>query len=106
MTSQKLNLIKAVSWSFKQPPANLPPGTPEFLKDYLTLTNGMGKYKGEPVCIHVDESIKPVAQPHHCILFHVRKQVEEKLRQLESDGIIECADGPTFEQLGPDLFDS
>ena len=36
-----------------------------------------------------------MAQPHHHIPFHVRKQVEEKLRQLESDDIIERAEGPT-----------
>lgn len=94
MTSQKLNLIKAVN-TVGQPPADLPPNAPDFLKDFPSLTNGMGKYKGESVRIHVDESIKPVAQPHRRIPFHVRKQVEEKLRQLESDDIIERADGPT-----------
>ena len=55
----------------------------------------MGKYKGESVRIHVDESIMPVALLHRRIPFHVRKQVEEKLRQLECDGIIEHAEGPT-----------
>ena len=55
----------------------------------------MGEYKGEPVRIHVDESIKPVAQPHRRIPFHVRKQVEENLRQLGNDSIIERAEGPT-----------
>ena len=94
MTSQKLNLIKAVS-TIGQPPVNLPPGAPDFLKDFPSLTNGMGEYKGEPVRIHVDESIKPVAQPHRRIPFHVRKQVEENLRQLGNDSIIERAEGPT-----------
>ena len=55
----------------------------------------MGEYKGEPVRIHIDESMKPVTQPHRCITFHVRKQVEDKLRQLEGDDIIERVDGPT-----------
>ena len=64
----------------EQPPVNLPPGAPDFLKDFPSLTSGMGEYKGEPVRIHVDESIKPVAQPHRRIPFHIRKQVEEKLR--------------------------
>ena len=36
-----------------------------------------------------------MAQPHHCIPFHVKNQIEEKLRQRESDGIIERADDPT-----------
>ena len=55
MASEKLNLIKAVS-TVEQPPVNLPPDTPNFLKDYPSLANGMGKYKGEPIRIHVDES--------------------------------------------------
>ena len=45
--------------------------------------------------IHIDESVKPVAQPHRRIPFHVRKQVEEKLDQLMKDDIIERAEGPT-----------
>ena len=36
MTSQKLNLIKAVS-TVDQPPADLPPGAPGFLKDFPSL---------------------------------------------------------------------
>ena len=55
----------------------------------------MGEYKGEPARIHVDESVRPVAQPHRRIPFHVRKQVEDKLRQLENEDIIERAEGPT-----------
>ena len=55
----------------------------------------MGEFKGEPVRIHIDESVRPVAQPHRRIPFHVRKQVEDKLRQLENEDIIERAEGPT-----------
>ena len=46
------------------------------------------------VRIHVDESIKPVAQPHRRIPFHVRKQVEVKLRPHESEEITDSAEGP------------
>ena len=45
----------------------------------MVLLNGMGEYKGEPVRIHVNESVRPVAQPYCRILFHMRKQVECKL---------------------------
>ena len=86
--SQKLNIIKAVC-TVEQPPANLPPGVPDFLKDFPRLLNGMGEYKGEPVRIHKDESVRPVAQPHRRIPFHVRKQVEDKLKELENEDIIE-----------------
>ena len=53
-TSQKLNLIKAVS-VINQPDTRLPPNAPEFLKHYSSLMNTMGECKGTPVRIHVDE---------------------------------------------------
>ena len=56
----------------------------------------MGEYKGTPVHIHVDESVKPVALPYCHIPFHVRKQAERKLKQFESEGIIERAQDPTL----------
>ena len=59
-TSQKLNLIKAVSM-VEHSPVNLPPGAPDFLKDFPGLTSGIGEYKGEPVRIHVDNLSN---QPH------------------------------------------
>ena len=79
-----LNLTKAVS-IVEQPPANLPPGVPDVLKDIPRLLNGMGEYKGETVRLHENESVRPVAQPHRRITVHVRKQVEGKLGQLEND---------------------
>ena len=36
-----------------------------------------------------------MAQPHRRIPFHVRKQVEDKLKELENEDIIERAEGPT-----------
>ena len=92
--SQKLHLIKAIN-AINKSEASVPINVPIFLKDFPELTQGMGEYKGEPVHIHVHESIKPVALPHRRIPFHVRKQVEKKLQQLESEGIIEPAEGPT-----------
>ena len=42
ITSQKLNLIKAIS-TVEQPPATLPPGVPDFLQDFPRLRNDMGE---------------------------------------------------------------
>ena len=86
--SQRLKLIQV---------ANTVEGTtiPELLHTFSEVTTEMGEYKGEPVKIHINESIKPVAQPNRRIPFHVRKQVEEKLDQLQKDDIIERAEGPT-----------
>ena len=77
------------------PLAYLPPGDPDSLRDFPNLVNGMGEYKGETVRIHADEFITPVAQPHRRIPFYARKQVEEKLMQLESDGVIARAEDST-----------
>ena len=68
-----LNLINAPS-IVKQPPANLPPGVSDFLKAFPHLLNGMGEYKGKPVRIQVDESARPMAQPHRRIPFHVKNK--------------------------------
>ncbi|XP_068684612.1 uncharacterized protein [Montipora foliosa] len=80
-TSQALNLIKAVRTV--EPFVSLPPDAPDFLKEFPNVTSGMGKYKGEPARIHVNESVKLMAQPHRQVPFHVRKQVEAKLKQLK-----------------------
>ena len=87
-TSQRLKLIQVTN-------AVEETEIPEILKEFSELTSGIGEYKGAPVKIHIDESVKPVAQPHRRIPFHVRKQVEEKLDQLMEDDIIERAEGPT-----------
>ena len=87
-TSQRLKLIQVTN-------AVEETEIPEILKEFSELASGIGEYKGAPVKIHIDESVKPVAQPHRRIPFHVRKQVEEKLDQLMEDDIIERAEGPT-----------
>jgi hypothetical protein len=59
------------------------------------LFNGVGKLKDHKVKLHIDESIPPVAQTHRRIPFHLRKQVEKKLEEMEKDDIIEKTEGPT-----------
>ena len=44
---------------------------------------------------HIDETVVPKQQRHRRIPFHVRKDVEATIAQLEADDIIEKADGPT-----------
>ncbi len=86
-TSQKLKLITVVSAVDDQ--------KPNLLEDFPAVTASFGACKCEPVKVHVDESIKPIAQPHRRIPFHVRKKVEEKLLELQEADIIEPAEGPT-----------
>ena len=63
--------------------------------EYSDLFEGLGRLKDCKVKLHINESVKPVAQQHRRIPFHVRKQVEMQLRHDEESGIIEKASGPT-----------
>ena len=62
---------------------------------YPTLFDGIGKLKDFEVKLHIDKSVKPVAQPARRIPFRLRKQVEAELERLEQQDIIERVDGPT-----------
>ncbi|PFX13049.1 Pol polyprotein [Stylophora pistillata] len=103
MTSQKLNLIRVIN-TVDQLSAAPPPNAPDFLENYPGQTRGMCEYKGEPVQIYIDESVKPLAQLYRRIPFHVRKQVEEKLKQLEEDDIIERAKAEIFQKKVSDAI--
>ena len=64
-TSQKLNLIKAISVTDQLNPKNIIPYYRMLLNfSNASLINGMGEYKGTPVRIHVGEVVKPIALPH------------------------------------------
>ena len=43
----------------------------------------------------IDPNIQPVTQPPRRIPFHLRKQVEAELKQLQDFDIIERVEGPT-----------
>ena len=45
---------------------------------YLALFTGVGLLKGYELKLHIDESVKPVAQPVHRILFGFRENLDEK----------------------------
>ena len=59
---------------------------------YPRLSTGIGKLKNYQVKLHI---VKPVAQGHRRVPFHLRKKVEQELEKLETQDIIERVDGPT-----------
>ena len=62
---------------------------------YKALFTGVGLLKNCELKLHIDESVKPVAQPVRRIPFGLRKKVEKKLDQLlELNVIEEVRDGP------------
>ena len=63
---------------------------------YKALFTGVGLLKGNELKLHIDESVKPVAQPVRRIPFGLREKVDKKLDQLlELDIIEEVPDGPS-----------
>src|SRR5664279_2177857 len=59
------------------------------------LFSGIGLLKNHQVKLHIDEGVKPVAQPHRRVPFHIRKRVENEIQLLLDQDIIERAVGPT-----------
>ena len=63
---------------------------------YKALFTGVGLLKNYELKLHIDESVKPVAQPVRRIPFGLREKVEKKLDQLLELNIIEeVRDGPS-----------
>lgn len=51
--------------------------------------DSFGKLKGVKIKLHIDENVKPVADPHRRIPYNLRKRVERELSNLEKLDIIE-----------------
>ena len=64
-------------------------------KQYPALINGVGKLRNFQVRLHIDKNIKPSAQNHRRVPFHLCMKVEEELKLLLEQDIIERAEGPT-----------
>ena len=68
----------------------------DIIARYKPLFTGVGTLKNYRLKLHIDGSIKPVAQPLRRIPFQLRDKVDFKLNELlESDIIEEVPDGPT-----------
>ncbi|XP_047494982.1 uncharacterized protein LOC125043072 [Penaeus chinensis] len=64
-------------------------------EEFPQLFSGMGKLRNKAVKLHIDESVIPKQQRHRRIPFHLRKDVESTIAELEANDIIEKAEGPT-----------
>jgi hypothetical protein len=60
---------------------------------YPKLFEGIGKYKGAPIKLHIDESIRPDAERHRRTPFHLRNKVERELNKRLEQEIIERTEG-------------
>ena len=59
------------------------------------MFHGIGKMKDVQVKLHVDPNVKPVAQKHRRVPFHLREKLEKELDRLEQAGIIEKVNSAT-----------
>ena len=64
-------------------------------QQYPEVYNGIGKLNTKQITLHIDPTIKPVAQPLRRTPFNLRSQVEKKISELIEADIIEPVDGPT-----------
>ena len=62
----------------------------KFKRDFPSLFKGIGKLKKTHVQLHIERSVRPMAQQRHrCTPFHPRNKVERELEKLLTKGIIE-----------------
>lgn len=85
-TSEELAILKLEINATKE--ETLLRGFPECFK-------GVGKLKGFQAKLHVDTSVKPVAQKLIPPPYGLRDKIEQKLKELVDCDIIEPAEGPT-----------
>jgi len=68
----------------------------EYLKSkYEKCFKGLGKLTQYQLKLHIDENVKPIAQPIRRVPFNLRQGIEEKLDELQDLDIIEPVEGPT-----------
>ncbi len=90
-TAMELELLAITNHVGKKPQTKVE----NIIQQHPKLFNGMGKIQDVEVKLHIDETMKPVAQPHRRISFNIRKKVEAELERLEKLDIIEKITGPT-----------
>ena len=56
---------------------------------YKEVFEGIGRYTGEKVKIHVDKTAQPVIQPPRRILIHYLEPLREHLQELKESDVIE-----------------
>ena len=58
-------------------------------EEFKGIFGGVGKYKGDPVRIQMDERVKPIIQPPRKIPLHYVKPLEDHLEELLKEDVIE-----------------
>ena len=72
-----------------------PTSVDRILSRHSTVFEGTGKLSGYQLLVHTDPSVADVTQPVRRTHFHLQKDIEKKLKELQDLDIIEDVDGPT-----------
>ena len=72
-----------------------PTSVDRILSRHSAVFEGIGKLSEYQLLVYTDPSVAPVAQPLQRTPFHVRKDIEKKLKELQHLHIIEDVDSPT-----------
>lgn len=73
----------------------IPKTTKEILDRHLPSLEGLGRMKDFQLKIRIDNNVVPVAQPPRRTPFHIQQAVEEKIKEMLDNNIIERVEGPT-----------
>ena len=65
------------------------------LNEYDDLFHGIGKMKDLKVKLDVDKNVRPVAQKHRRVPFHLRDKLEAELQRFEAANVIERVESAT-----------
>ena len=74
--------------------------------EFPDLYRGIGKLKNAQVKLHIDTSVRPVAQRHRRTPFHLRDKVETELNKLLREDIIEKVEGEPTPWVSPIVYSS
>ena len=93
-TALKLGVIKIIN-NIVGKIENLPLNLRNIISKYKSRFEGIGKLKDVEVNLNIDPEVKPVANKHRRVPFHLRKKVEDELDRLMLAGVIETVKEPT-----------
>ena len=91
ITSQQLGVLKLGPDAVNAVSA----GSDDIIREFPECFSGLSKLTNNEVKIHIDQSVKPVAQSTRRILFSLREKLEEKLNKLLKKDVTEPIEGPT-----------
>ena len=96
--ASRMNIIKVISKI-----DDIPPEGAKVEENFQHIFHGIGKLKGVQVKLHIDETVKPVAQKPRRTPFHLRGKVEKEIRHLIETEIIENVEGEPTPWITPIL---